>query len=327
MTATAPILLTGPDRSGTTLLYALLGSHPDVSMVRRTNMWRWFDGRFGDLAAPHNLDRCLDVMLRYERLDVLEPDEERIRAAFAGGAKTYGRLFDIIHRQHAERHGRARWADKSLHTEFHADRVFAELPGARMVHMVRDPRDRYASIIRRYEDRGKGPGAIMGGWLASMRQGERNAARHPARYLFVRYETLARSPETTLRTVCDFLDLDFVPEMLGMGAVADSRDFLGNSSFGALEAGTISTRPIGRYRTALTARQIAFIQACAGRRMAAHGYGLDELRLAGRDRLAFYAVDAPLGFLRVSGWMAARRLDDRRSADVPERRLRSHAPA
>jgi hypothetical protein len=327
MTATDPILLAGPDRSGTTLLYALLGSHPDVSMVRRTNMWRWFDGRFGDLAVPGNLNKCLDVMLRYERLDVLEPDEARIRAAFADGAKTYGRLFDIIHGQHAERRGRSRWADKSLHTEFHTDRVFAELPGARMIHMVRDPRDRYASIIRRYEDRGKGPGAIMGGWLASMRQGERNATRHASRYLFVNYETLARSPEATLRTVCDFLDLDFVPEMLGMGAVADSRDFSGNSSFGTLEAGTISTRPIGRYSTVLSTRQIAFVQACAGRRMAAHGYDLDALRWSGRDRLAFYAVDAPIGFLRLSGWMAARRLVDRRGADVPKRRLRAHAPA
>jgi hypothetical protein len=327
MTATDPILLVGPDRSGTTLLYALLGSHPDVSMVRRTNMWRWLDGCFGDLAVPDNLDRCLDTMLRYERLDVLEPDEGRIRAAFADGAKTYGRLFDIMHSQHAERLGRTRWADKSLHTEFHADRVFADLPGTRMIHMVRDPRDRYASIVRRYEDRQKGPGAIMGGWLASMRQGERNVARHPARYQFVHYETLASSPETTLRTVCDFLDLDFVPEMLGMGAVADSRDYSGNSSFGTLAPGTISTRPIGRFRSVLSPRQITFIQACAGRRMAAHGYDLDAVRLSGSDRLAFYAGDAPLGFLRLSGWMVSQRLGDRGGKGVPERRLRAHAPA
>ncbi len=327
MTDTGPIVLTGPDRSGTTLLYALLGSHPEVSMVRRTNMWRWFDRRFGDLSEPANLDRCLDTMLRYERLDVLEPDPQRIRSEFQQGPATYGRLFDIVHRQHAERHSRPRWADKSLHTEFHADRVLTELADSRMIHMVRDPRDRFASIIRRYEERSKGPGAVMGGWLASMSQGRRNAARHPDRYMFVRYETLAEEPEATLRRICAFLDLRYAPQMLGMDAVADSRDYSGNSSFGTLEPGTISTRPIGRYRSVLSPRQVAFVQSCAGRQMTAHGYELDALRLSRRDRLAFYGIDAPLGYLRLSGWMAARRLDDRRSRTVPERRLRARAPA
>jgi hypothetical protein len=327
MTTTGPIVLTGPDRSGTTLLYALLGSHPDVSMVRRTNLWRWFDQRFGDLSDPANVDQCLDTMLRYERLDVLEPDAERIRDEFRGGQATYGRLFDIVHRQYAERRGRPRWADKSLHTEFHAERVFAELPDARMIHMVRDPRDRFASIIRRYDERSKGPGAVMGGWLASMAQGRRNRLRHPDRYRFVRYETLAAEPEATLREICVFLDLPYAPEMLGMGAVADSHDYSGNSSFGTLEPGTISTRPIGRYRSVLSPRQIAFIQSCAGRQMTAHQYDLDTLRLSGRDRLAFYASDAPRGYLRLYGWMAARRRDDRRSGAVPERRLRARAPA
>ena len=58
---TAPIFIAGPDRSGTTLMFALLASHPNLSMVRRTNMWRYFHGRYGDLGDPQNLERCLDV--------------------------------------------------------------------------------------------------------------------------------------------------------------------------------------------------------------------------------------------------------------------------
>lgn len=327
MTTTGPIVLTGPDRSGTTLLYALLGSHPDVSMVRRTNLWRWFDRRFGDLSEPANLERCLDTMLRYPRLDVLHPDVQRLRDEFRDGPATYGRLFDILHRQHAERRNRPRWADKSLHTEFHADRVMGELPDARMIHMVRDPRDRFASIIRRYEGRTKGPGAIMGGWLASVVQGRRNEARHPERYLVVHYETLAARPEATLQRICAFLSLPYTAEMLRMDAVADDGDRSGNSSFGTLEPGTISTRPIGRYRSVLSPRQIAFIQWSAGRHMRTHGYELDDVTLSGRDRLAFYGLDAPVGSVRLAGWMAAQRLDDRRNAGVPERRLRARAPA
>jgi hypothetical protein len=325
MTTSGPIILTGPDRSGTTLLYALLGSHPAVSMVRRSNLWRWFDRRYGDLADPANLDRCLDAMLSYQRLRALEPDRDALRAAFMTGDRTYGRLFDLLHRQHADRHGRARWADKSLHTEFHADRVFAEVPDARIIHMVRDPRDRYASIIRRYEGRTKGVGAAMGRWLSSMRQGHRNLARHPDRYLFVRYETLASEPEPTLRRICEFIDEDYDVAMLRMGVVTGDDDWDGNSSFGGFAPGTISTRPIGRFRSTLTPRQIAFIQTSANRLMRAHGYTPDALQLTPRDRRAFYLTDLPLGQARLIGWMATRRISEWRDGGVPEHRLTSPA--
>ena len=47
-----PVFIAGADRSGTTLLFALLASHPNISMVRRTNMWRYFHQRYGDLGDP-----------------------------------------------------------------------------------------------------------------------------------------------------------------------------------------------------------------------------------------------------------------------------------
>ena len=325
MTSTDPIIVTGPDRSGTTLLYALLGSHPAVSMVRRTNMWRWFDQRYGDVAVTANLDRCLDAMLRYQRLQVLQPDRERLRAEFLTGERTYGRLFALFHRQHSDRQGRRRWADKSLHTEFHAERVFTEVPDARIIHMVRDPRDRYASIIRRYEGRSKGVGAAMGRWLSSLRQGHRNVARHPDRYLFVRYETLAAAPEDTLRHICDFIDELYNPAMLRMDAVAGGADHDGNSSFGSLEPGTVSTRSIGRFRETLTARQIAVIQASGRHLMRAHDYEPYPVQLTPRDRAIFVLADLPLSAARVIGWTATRRLSDCRDGGVPEHRLTSPA--
>jgi hypothetical protein len=319
-----PIIVTGPDRSGTTLMYSLLASHPDVSMVRRTNLWRWFRGRFGDLSVPANLDRCLDTMVRYQRLEVLEINPQHVKDELRGGPITYGRLFRLVHEQHARRHSKPRWGDKSLHHEHHADQVLADLPDATIIHLLRDPRDRHASVVKRYGTTDRSRAGITARWLSSTRAGERNATRHPDRYLLVRFEDLARHPEATVRVVCDAVDLDYDPAMLGLGGAADApADDAGNSSFERIAPGTISTRPIGRFRTVLEPDDIAAIQALAGRAMRRHGYDPEPIPMDGRHRVAF--AGALLGDTVQLGAALARSKVEHRTATVPAQRLRAGA--
>lgn len=65
-------------------------------------------------------------------------------------------MFALFHRPNAERVGKPRWGDKSLHSGQHADQIFEEFPGAKIIHMMRDPRDRYASVLKRYDDKLRG---------------------------------------------------------------------------------------------------------------------------------------------------------------------------
>jgi hypothetical protein len=316
-TGRPPLFVAGPDRSGTTLMFALLASHPDVSMVRRTNMWRYFHRRYGDLGDRTNLERCLGDMVRYRRMRHLQPDPDRIRDDFLRGPPTYGRLFALFHEHNAERLGKTRWGDKSLHTEHYADRVLAELPDARIIHMVRDPRDRYASVRRRNGQDLSRVGAATGRWLASARAGRHNERRYPGRYLVVRYEDLVRQPEATMRRLCAAIDLDYSPHMLSMAGLPEHRDRGGNSSFQDIEPGTISTRAIGRYRTVLSAPELAFIQLVAGRELTASGYEKIPVELTGRDRLCFWAVDLPISLARMAGWTTLERLRRWRGVRVP----------
>ncbi len=316
-----PVFLAGADRSGTTLLFALLASHPRISMVRRTNMWRYFYRRYGDLSEPANLDRCLQDMLRYRRMWHLDPDVERIRREFLEGPPTYGRLFSLFHQHNAERNRKRRWGDKSLHTEHYAEDVLAELPDARIVQIVRDPRDRYASVRKRHGQDLSRVGAATGRWLMSTRAGRRNQRRHPDRYLMVRYEDVAREPEATLRRVCAFIGETYSPAMLSMSGVPEHRDGGDNSSFGDLERGAISTQGIGRYRTVLSPSELAFIQLFAGRDLVALGYEPTGAILSSGLRLRFLAWDLPIQTARMLGWMALARLRMWRGSRAPGFRM------
>lgn len=316
-TGRGPVFIAGPDRSGTTLLYALLASHPNVSMVRRTNMWRYFHGRYGDLADPANLDRCLHDMVAYRRMRHLHPDAERIRRDFAAGPPTYGRLFALFHEHHAERAGRSRWGDKSLHTEHYASRVFAEFPDARIIHIVRDPRDRYASVRKRWGRDAARVGAATGRWLLSTRAGIRNARRYPDRYLIVRYEDLATHPEATMRRVCAFIGEPFDPAIMAMNGAPEHRDTGGNSSFGDIEPGAISTRAIGRFREVLRPAETTFIDLAARRSMRTVGYAPGPLARAVQADPLPTIRDIAVQFVRMIAWMALAEVSRRRGVRVP----------
>ncbi len=316
-----PIFIAGPDRSGTTLLYALLASHPNISMVRRMNFWRWFYGRYGDLRHEDNFERLLERMLAYKRMEPLRPDGERIRREFRQGKPTYGRVFALFQRHNAERSGKPRWGDKSLHTEHYAGQVLAEFPEAKFIHITRDPRDRYASVRKRFGKDTPRVGAATGRWLASMRAALENRKKYPANYLIVRFEDLAGDPEASARKICAFIGEDYSPAMLTMEGAAKYRDSGGNSSFGRIEPGAISTRPIGRYRSVLSAQEIAYIQWCAGKEMRQFDYPPEAVKLSLKESLEFHFWTLPFQAARMAGWMILNSTLFIRKASVPAARF------
>ena len=297
-----PVFIAGLERSGTTLLYSLIASHPNVAMTRRTNFWKFFFNRFGDLRRADNLERCLAAMMRYRRILELEPDWQRLREEFRQGEATYARLFALLEEQHARRLGKTRWGDKSLYTERYAGVVLRCFPAAKIIHIIRDPRDRYASACKANRiGRGKAAAGIAA-WLWSARLARRNAQKYPQAYHIVRFESLACHPEETLKEVCRFIDEEYTPAMLTMNGAADYRDKGGNSSFERHQPGSISTAPIGRFRKVLSPRDLAFVQALARREMATFGYELEPLRFALRERVAQRLFDWPVKLAYVAGW-------------------------
>jgi hypothetical protein len=302
-------------------MFALLASHPSIAMTRRTNLWRYFYGQFGDLRNDDNFEACLDKMMRYKRLVVLQPDAEHLRREFLSGDRTYGRLFALLEQQHAERLGKPRWGDKSLDTERFAGPLFDAYPEARIIHMVRDPRDRYASVETRWKVRRGGVGAGTAEWLSSVDLAERNRKQYGDRYLILRYESLVESPERVLRDICAFIDEPYVSEMLTMSGARSFRDQGSNSSYGSRDRGVISTDSVGRYRDILTPSQTHFIQRAARRPMEMLGYRPDDRRLGPLRGARFVLADLPLEYARLFAWRARASVQDRRGRPLPSYRL------
>jgi hypothetical protein len=262
------VFVTGPARSGKTLLRWMLAEHPALFASRRTDLWSRFHDRFGGLDEPRNLDRCLDAMLAHKHVAVLRPDPARLRTELARGEPTYARLFALVHEHAAEREGRRRWVDQSELAERFADEILSSYPGARVLHVLRDPRDCCAA--RRAQRRS--PFRIereAGRWAASARLARRHVARHPDHYAVVRYEELVSDPLATMMRVCAFLGEELVPAMVEL---PNARRYYDERA----RSGTaITARHVGEYRHTLGRHEIARVELSTHPYMTAFGYAAD----------------------------------------------------
>lgn len=302
MSADGPIFIGGTDRAGKTLLSAVLASHPRISIPAvGSNMWTLFYERFGDLADARNFERCLSALERYKHVSFLAPDAGRLRRDFAEGAPTYARLFALIQQQSAERAGKPRWGDQTGLIEGYADHVLAAYPDAVMLHMLRDPRDRYDASLTMWPEGRLRVGGAVARWLYSARHARRNQRRHAGRYRVIRYEDLVANPAAVVAEVCTFVGEAFVPEMLEMTGMPTYRDKLAAGSPGGP---LISTAHVGRYRGRIPARELAFLEGRAGAVMRSFGYEPDGVALRGVDRLHYAAADLPLNLARMATWQA-----------------------
>lgn len=300
-----PIFIGGLDRCGKTLLRALLVSHPNIAIPQiGSNYWTFYYGQYGDLGQPENFERCLAAMLRYTHVTLLQPDVARIRQDFRQGESTYARLFALLNQQYAEREGKPRWGDQTGLIERYADHVLQAYPGAKMIHMLRDPRDRYQASLALHPHGKARVGGATARWLYSVSLAERNLRRYPEQYMIVRYETLVTEPEKTLREICAFLGEEFTPAMLTMEGAPDFREKVLRGAYGNSGERLISTEFIGRFRRFVPGEEIAFMQAVAGKKMVAYGYALESIRFTPRERLKFYSSDWPLNLARMSAWLA-----------------------
>jgi hypothetical protein len=258
--------------------------------------------------------------VRYTRLRVLQPDVARLRRDFVGGPRHDARLFALLEEQHAECLGRPRWGDKSLHTERWAVPILDAYPGARILHMIRDPRDRFASSRTRWRLRRGGVGVGTAEWVRSTRLAIRYRAAYPDRYRVVRYEDLATRADDEVRAVCRFVDEPYEPSMLEMAGAPRLLAQGGNSSYGRRASGVISGDSIGRYRGVLSSREIAFVERAARTEMACLGYARDGTTRPGLDGLR-YLTSLPVEGLRSWVWRVRESRLDREGRPVPPYRL------
>jgi hypothetical protein len=274
-----PIFVVGVARSGTTLLSAMLSAHSRLDCGPESRFFarlRHLDGpsraRLEDPPAWPGPAIDFIASLRNQGhpvVDLFGLTLEEIRAFLEERPPSIAAMLESLTLLHARRAGKARWIEKTPRHLLMTATLWRLWPAARVVRIVRDPRDVALSLagLPFAKD------SVVGN-LVRIDQDDR-ASRHAiaadGRALTLRYEDLVTGPERELRRVCDFVGEAWEPAMLdtrgsAAGVAADHEWWKAGVS------GPLTTASVGRWRREMSADAQRFAALHLAGFLREHGY-------------------------------------------------------
>ncbi len=278
--STAPVFVVGGPRSGTTLLSAMLAAHSAFDCGPETH----FLSRWSRMAQSER-ERILDPADWPERATTyvcslslgknpVYPmyglEREEVRAWMAVRPPSLATMLESLTAQRAARNGARRWVEKTpRHLEV-PELITETWPRARIVRIVRDPRDAAVSLTKVPF----GTPSLLTNLsvLARMNEAAADFYRESDAALTVRYEDLVAQPEHELHRICEFVDVDYEARMLddrsGATGVAAAHEWWKGDATGPLDPSRS-----GRWADEMPPAVQHYAALNLGPMLEEHGYG------------------------------------------------------
>lgn len=208
-----PLFVVGMFRSGTSLLYTLLNQHPEIALMFEAEFFRLTPLFWGSAKSQNWIGKC-DFWNQVFQRHSLDPNQFLFETADIHSN------IEEIYRQYARRKGARIWGDKSPNYHDFLSRLAQECPQAKFIILWRDPLAICRSIARagresHWFDRiGTNHRILMG--YRRMKFEFDVLVSQGAAVQQVQYEQLVKDPVETMNVICDFLGINFVPEMASL---------------------------------------------------------------------------------------------------------------
>src|SRR5262252_4560889 len=237
--AAGPLFVVGMWRSGTSLLYALLNQNPQIGLMYESDMLTLSPLFFVPRKSAWWLNKvdAWNGALTRHKIDptAIDPSITDLPNAFRAVAQQY-----------AANKGATVWGCKSP-TYYDCMTEFSDwYPGAKFIVIWRDPADVCRSIVRAsakaswFARPGMDLRAILG--YRRMKQEADELVRRGAAIYQLQYDDLVREPETTLRSICDFIGIPFDPKMASLEGADRSAVYNGEHHSGVKSSTIVAKR-------------------------------------------------------------------------------------
>ena len=279
-----PIFIVGLGRSGTTLLSRILDAHSDVAIFPETWWYVVLDrlGCIDQFTAAWQYRLFLHEV--WNNLKSYKDPAARIVAWEASRHPNYTgpavRVLERLGQAYARERNARIWGEKTPGHALWLPQIHALFPRAKVLFMVRDPRDVLVSYADRW-DQGRRDTEYLISTAALLKYYLTFLIHRPSfpaeQVQWVRYESLAAQPTVVMQDVCRFLQIEFEPEMLEFyHGQKNVEEDMPDGHHHRLLSKPPTTEHIGRYHQALSLSQIALVERLLGTEMQALGYSVSD---------------------------------------------------
>jgi hypothetical protein len=251
----------GVGRSGTSLLMTMLDSHPQLALPPETQFLSRHVIKY-PCATLGETEARLRQEVNYQRLGI--PLSEFLSPFHKGdsefdNARAYRRIFELW----AERTGLGCIGDKSPKNIEYLPVIKALYPAAKVIHIVRDPRDVFLSRTKAGWCSGRHRVLQTLAYRAQFDQARFFGPKlFNKNYLEIHYEALLSNPGETLAKVCELLNVSFEKSMLDHRASAETHVFPEEIDWKRQVLGPLLQDNKEKWKRELSAEQIAYIEDC-----------------------------------------------------------------
>jgi hypothetical protein len=161
--------------------------------------------------------------------------------------------------------------DKSLDSVFFAEDMLAVQPQLRFLNVARDPRAQISSMNR----------AIIYDfdtllntqrWVRAYQAAKDLQAKYPQQVLTIRFEDFISDQDCTLRQICAFFGIDFMPAMLDIANSDEAREISGLSALWQTNVYPPVKANVDKFKQHLSLDEIELIETLTGEFMDLYGY-------------------------------------------------------
>ena len=272
------IFITCPMRSGSTLLSRMLSAHPAVAIsYDSVNFFRFCYHRYDPISNFENAKRLIsDMAYRlYNRFEITL-DQEECLSHMQKNRLSYGQAYVSILRSIFSSTNKPILGDKESLAWTKIPDFLRMCPHGKVIVILRDPRDVVTSF--KYSTIAPANDYLIALFnvVDAVNHAFRYRAQYPDRVYMVRFEALKTNTQAELRSLCDFLDIDFVSEILDQERYTDH---MGNK-WDAGESLTFKEEtdwlaPVGRWRRKIDPEDLYLCEWIGGKQIAQLGLGLD----------------------------------------------------
>lgn len=210
-----PIFIIGVGRSGTSLLQSMLNAHKNICFLPETQYLRKYAFNRSQRAKIENGTAASFIELlkkdsRFNRLEI-SPQEIVSSNEMVSVVRVYTNLISL----YLDRKGKQLPGDKDPRNLDYIEKIKVLFPGARIIHIIRDPRD--VVLSRTKAGWSKHWPFVFHSFIynAQLVRGRKCSLRLFSKtYIEIFYEDLINDAGKELKEVCAFFGLDYDPSML-----------------------------------------------------------------------------------------------------------------